>query len=76
MKQNLQGDTITILNENIPLITTQNGYYAIPIMRAKKLINNLDRETTIGYENVPWTYSWLTCGHIISANSCNGFEIL
>ena len=47
MKQNLQGDTITILNENIPLITTQNGYYAIPITRAKKLINNLDRETTI-----------------------------
>ena len=60
MKQNLQGDTITILNENIPLITTQNGYYAIPITRAKKMINKLDRETTIGYENVPWTYNWLT----------------
>ena len=38
---------ITILNENIPLITTQSGYYAAPITRAKQLINNLDRETNM-----------------------------
>ena len=38
---------ITILNENIPLITTQSEYYAAPITRAKQLINNLDRETNM-----------------------------
>ena len=46
MKLNFQDDTI-IFNENIPLITTQSGNYAIPITKAKQLINNLDRETNM-----------------------------
>lgn len=45
MKLNFEDDTITIFNENIPLITTNSGHYAIPITRAKQLINNLDRKT-------------------------------
>ena len=47
MKLNFQDDTIIIFNENIPLITTQSGNYAIPITKAKQLINNLDRETNM-----------------------------
>ena len=47
MKLNFQDHTITIFNKNIPLITTQRGYYAIPIMRAKQLINSLYRESNI-----------------------------
>ena len=47
MKLNFQDDTITIFNENIPFITTQSGHYAIPITKAKQLINNVDRETNM-----------------------------
>ena len=47
MKLKFQDDKITVFNENIPLITTQSGHYAIPITRAKQLINNLDRETNM-----------------------------
>ena len=45
MKLNFQNDTINIFNENIPLITTSSGHYAIPITKAKQLINNLNRES-------------------------------
>ena len=45
MKLNFQNDTINIFDENIPLITTSSGHYAIPIMKAKQLINNLNRES-------------------------------
>ena len=44
MKLNIQNDTINIFDENIPLITTSSGH-TIPIMKAKKLINNLNRES-------------------------------
>ena len=44
MKLNFQDDTITIFNKNTPLITTHSGHCAVPIARAKQLINNLDRE--------------------------------
>ena len=45
MKLNFQNDTINIFDENIPLITTSSGHYAIPITKAKQLINNLNRES-------------------------------
>ena len=44
MKLNFQNDTINIFGENIPLITTSSGHYAIPITKAKQLINNLSKE--------------------------------
>ena len=47
MKLNFQDDRIPIFNENIPLIITQSGHYAIPITKAKQLINNLDRKTNM-----------------------------
>ena len=46
-KLNFQYDMITIFNTKIPLITTQSRNYAIPIAKAKQLINNIDRETNI-----------------------------
>ena len=44
MKLNFQNDTINIFDENIPLITTSSGH-TIPIVKAKQLINNLNRES-------------------------------
>lgn len=44
MKLIFKDDQISINSENIPLITTNSGYYAIPITKAKKLVINLDRE--------------------------------
>ena len=44
MKVNFQDDTITILDENIPLMTTSSGHYAIPIR--KQIINNFKRGST------------------------------
>ena len=44
MKINFQDDTITILDENIPLMTTSSGHYAIPIR--KQIINNFERGST------------------------------
>ena len=46
MKVNFQDDTITILDENIPLMTTSSGHYAIPITKAKQIINNFERGST------------------------------
>ena len=46
MKINFQDDTITILDENIPLMTTPSGDYAIPITKAKQIINNFERGST------------------------------
>ena len=46
MKINFQDDTITILDENIPLMTTSSGHYAIPITKAKQIINNFERGST------------------------------
>ena len=46
MKLNFQNDTINIFDENIPLITTSSGH-TIPIMKAKQLINNLNRESNM-----------------------------
>ena len=43
MKINCQDDTITILDENIPLMATSRGHYAIPITKAKQIINNFER---------------------------------
>ena len=37
MKINFQDDTITTLYENIPLLTTSSGHYAIPITKTNKL---------------------------------------
>ena len=45
MKLNFQNDTINIFDENIPLITTSSDHYAIPITKAKQIINNLNRES-------------------------------
>lgn len=44
MKLIFKDDQISINSENILLITTNSGYYAIPITKAKKLVINLDRE--------------------------------
>ena len=44
MKLIFKDDQISINSENIQLITTNGGYYAIPITKAKKLVINLDRE--------------------------------
>ena len=46
MKIYFQDDTITILDENIPLMTTSSGHYAIPITKAKQIINNFERGST------------------------------
>ena len=46
MKINFQDDTITILDENIPLMTTFCGHYAIPITKTKQIINNFERGST------------------------------
>ena len=40
-KLKFQDEMTAIFNENIPLITTQSKHCAIPITRAKQLINNL-----------------------------------
>ena len=47
MKINFQNDTFTIMNESIPLVTTDSGHYAIPITKAKQVINNIEREPEI-----------------------------
>ena len=65
MKLNFQDDTITIFNENIPFITTQSGHYAIPITKAKQLINNLDRETNM---SITLTLSNSKDNHTIALN--------
>ena len=65
MKLNFQDDTITIFNENIPFITTQSGHYAIPITKAKQLINNLDRETNM---SITLTLSDSKDNHTIALN--------
>ena len=46
MKINFQDDTITILDENNLLMTTSSGHYAIPITKAKQIINNFERGST------------------------------
>ena len=46
MKINFKDDTIIILDENIPLLTTSSGHYAIPITKAKQIINNFERGST------------------------------
>ena len=46
MKINFQDDTITTLYENIPLLTTSSGHYAIPITKTKQIINNFERGST------------------------------
>ena len=38
-------DTISIFNDNIPLITINSGHYTIPNTKAKQMINNTDWET-------------------------------
>ena len=46
MKINFQDDTIKILYENILLMTTSSRHYAIPITKAKHVINNFERGST------------------------------
>ena len=46
MKPNFENNTISIFNENIPLITINSGHYAIHNTKAKQIINNIDRETS------------------------------
>ena len=53
MKLNFQDNTITIFSESIPLITSPSRHDAIPIIKPKQLINNLDRET-----NMPLTLTF------------------
>ena len=43
-KWKFQNDTINAFWENIPLITTTSGHYAIPVTSAKQAISNIDRE--------------------------------
>ena len=43
MKTNFRNDTINVIGENIPLITTNSCHYAIPLTSAKQAINNIDR---------------------------------
>ena len=43
---NFENNTISIFNENIPLITINSGHYAIHNTKAKQIINNIDRETS------------------------------
>ena len=49
MTLNFQDDTITIFDDHSS--QAQSRHYAIPIMRAKQLINSLDRETNIPLED-------------------------
>ena len=44
MRINFQNDTINAFGENIPLIITTSGHFAIPLTSAKQAINNIDRE--------------------------------
>lgn len=47
IKQTFEDDTISTLNEIIPLIITNKGHYAIPITKAKQMIKYFDRETSM-----------------------------
>ena len=49
MKINFQDDTITVLDEKIPLITTSSGHYAVPITQATRIINNFERNQNFNY---------------------------
>ena len=44
MKINFQNDTINAFRENIILITTTSGHYAISLTSAKQATNNISRE--------------------------------
>ena len=46
MKINFQNDTINAFGENIPLISTTSGHYAILLTQAKQFMNNNDRGST------------------------------
>ena len=46
MKINFQNDTINAFGENIPLISTTSGHYAILLTQAKQFMNNIDRGST------------------------------
>ena len=46
MKINFQNDTINTFGENIPLISTTSGHYAILLTQAKQFMNNIDRGST------------------------------
>lgn len=46
MKTNFKNDTITLLHEDIPLMTTFTGHYAIPITKQRQLINNFEGGST------------------------------
>ena len=46
MKINFQNDTINAFGQNIPLVTTTSGHYAIPLTPAKQAINDLERESS------------------------------
>ena len=46
MKINFQNDTINVFGQNIPLVTTSSGHYAIPLTPAKQAINDLERESS------------------------------
>ena len=40
MKINFQNDTINVFRENILLVTTTSGHYALPLTQVKQAINN------------------------------------
>ena len=65
MKLNFQNDTISIFDENIPLIITSSGHYAIPITKAKQLINNLNRKSEM---SITLTMTNDTDNHSIALN--------
>ena len=46
MKINFRDDRITILDETIPLMTTSSGPYAIPITKAKQIIQNFEKRSS------------------------------
>ena len=46
MKINFQNDTINAFGQNIPLVTTSRGHFAIPLTPAKQAINDLERESS------------------------------
>ena len=65
MKLNFQNDTINIFDENIPLITTSSGHYAISITKEKQLINNLNRKSEM---SITLTMTNDTDNHSIALN--------
>ena len=56
MQLNFQDDTVSVYNQNIQLIVTNSGHYALPITKPAQAINNFDygssQQITLSVEGV------------------------